>query len=236
MSSKFPKWKSWFTEVTCKTLIKGSSVARHIWFQAFLRDSCSRKRGEKQQWNFVCFNYDNLSFSGIFAEERVSDLLAKEGIRRLHEVESCMEGPGGDFSPPATLASGQKGHSVHTPASPDVSINKTELLPFLQWSHLVAALPSLPAPIWQRSISWQSGERRGAETAVLLGGVLPSLSFGKKELALLSVSLPLYPCFFLPSQCHSTKREHLHSPPSLPSQQALQMSLRKVKLHHSGGK
>lgn len=234
MSSESLKWKSWFPEVTCKPLIKGRSVARHVWFQAFLRGSCSRKIAERGETAMEFFSALIMSIP-LF----LCDLCREKGFRsagkeRGQEAKWGRELHGGSrrwllpSCHPSFLRKGaQCAHTSFHQMSPWPRQSSYHFCRDL--SLLQPCQASLP-PTWQRSISWQSGERRGAETAMLVEGVLPSLSSGKKELVPLSVSLPL-PSIFLRSQCHTT-----HSPPSLPPEPALLMSLRRVIPHHSGGK
>lgn len=124
------------------------------------------------------------------------------------------EGPGGVLSTPTTPSPQNEGVQIACTRFADLPINQTAVLPFPQGSRPTPGLPCLPTPLDStcgvEENSHPSGEGRGAETAPLLRGALPSLSSAKKGSALVSLSLPLSP--------------------------ALPPGLRRVRPHHSGGK
>lgn len=124
------------------------------------------------------------------------------------------EGPGGVLSTPTTPSPQNEGVQIACTRFADLPINQTAVLPFPQGSRPTPGLPCLPTPVDStcgvEENSHPSGEGRGAETAPLLRGALPSLSSAKKGSALVSLSLPLSP--------------------------ALPPGLRRVRPHHSGGK
>lgn len=116
----------------------------------------------------------------IFAGERVSDLLGREGVRRLHEAGRVQEVTSALLPPQA----GERRGTVCTHQLHQIVHGGDRALTIAA-GICPSSSPAQPPHMAER-------EEKGVEMAALLGGVLPSFSCGKKELApLCSSSTPL---------------------------------------------